>query len=345
MPVPSPFVELIQRHQSFVLTGHEHPDGDCLGAEVALYHLLRGLGKRCRILNPDAPGRQFDFLDAPFEVYEPGEVIEADVVCLLDCALFSRTGALQQPLRDLVTSGAATAAVIDHHIGSDQADGEVCYVDCTAAATGGLVHELFGALGQPLTRAAATGVFVSIVSDTGWFRYSNTDVAVLSLAADLARAGVDPSWVYDQLFRRNHRQSVDLLRRGLEGAQVVHKGALGLLCLDKAMMDRVQRIGFDTDQLMESLRSVDGMQVVALLKERFDGDTKLSLRASHDVDVEAIAAEFGGGGHRKAAGATVAAPMGDVRARVIDLVGTALEDLGIAVDPAGPARVREGGGS
>jgi phosphoesterase RecJ-like protein len=319
----TPLVDLIRARQSFLLTGHENPDGDCLGAEVALYHLLTALGKRAAIVNPDPLARGFDFLlrhtpvghavaDTPLPPFE--------VAVLLDCNQLSRLGALGPRLR----SSGATIAVVDHHVGSEAGDGTVHYVDSKAAATGALVRRLYREFGVPLSEAAAEGVFLSLVMDTGWFRYSNTDHEVLSMAAELVAAGVDVSGLYDRLFRRLHPDAAAILGEALRRHELRLRGALAITCLDRALMERAAHTGFDTDLVIDPLRSLEGVEVVAVLKERFDGMVKLSLRAKRDVDVQRIAATWGGGGHKKAAGATMPGPLAAAAAALTARVELAL---------------------
>ncbi|MBL8755197.1 MAG: DHH family phosphoesterase [Planctomycetes bacterium] len=298
------FLDFLRSRRSFLLTGHENPDGDCLGAEVALFHLLRALGKQVHIVNPDPIGRSHDFLQqhTPFAHARTDEPLpDFDAVVLLDCCQLARVGVLGQRLQQ---SG-QPIAVVDHHVGSDRGDGSICYVDPTAAATGALVRRLYRELAVPLGKAAAEGVFLSLVADTGWFRYSNADAEVFAMASELVAAGVDGSKIYDALYRRNHPDSAGLLAEMLGKHQLRLGGKLALVGLDKALMERAARSEFDTDAVLDPLRSLDGVEVVALLKERFDGTVKCSLRARADVDVQAIVAQFGGGGHKKAAGATM----------------------------------------
>lgn len=315
--------ETIRTRSRFLLTGHENPDGDCLGAEVALFHLLQALGKEVVIVNPDPLGRAYDFLTrhTPFRHARNDEPLPPlDVAVLLDCSQLSRTGALAARLRQ---SG-ATLAVIDHHVGSERGDGQVCYVDATAPATGALIRRLYRDFQLPLSPAAAEGVFLSLVSDTGWFRFSNTDHEVLSLAAELVASGVDASALYDRLYRRQQPEAARVLADALARHELRLQGALAIACLDKSLMERAARADFDTDQVLDPLRSLEGVEVVALLKERFDGAVKLSLRARREVDVQQIAAAFGGGGHKKAAGATLAGPLADAVHRVEAQVQRAL---------------------
>ncbi|MCA8974911.1 MAG: hypothetical protein KDC98_09320, partial [Planctomycetes bacterium] len=249
-----------------------------------------------------------------------GELPPFDVAILLDCSTLSRLGALGR----MLGQGGKPIAVIDHHVGSENGDGTVSYVDSTAAATGALVRRLFREFDVPLDPIAAEGVFLSLVSDTGWFRYSNTDAEVFAQASELVAAGVDVGGLYDNLFRRRHHDSAAVLTAALQRHAFHCRGGLAVVALDKSIMERAVRIDFDTDSVLEPLRSIDGVEVVVLLKERFDGTVKLSMRARADVDVQRICAVFGGGGHKKAAGATLQMTLGEAEGAVVAEVSRAL---------------------
>ncbi len=315
---------LLAQKDRFLLTGHENPDGDCIGAQAALYHLLRAMGKQVAICNPDPLTRSLDFMqrDTPFGHHVADQPLPpCDVVVLLDCANLSRLGSLGPRLR----AQQPIIAVIDHHVGSEHGDGSVVFVDSTAPSTGALVHRLHQTLGIPVSPPAALGVFLSLVSDTGWFRHSNTDGYVLQLAGELAAAGVDVSRTFDLLYRRMHPDSLQVMAQALGAAELRLGGRLGVVVMGRALLERAGRAGMDPDLVLEPVRSVDGIEVVAVFKERLDGVVKLSLRATHDIDVQQIAATFGGGGHKKAAGATLAMPLGQAVPRVEELVRRALE--------------------
>ncbi len=303
--LPADIVQLIRSRQSFLLTGHENPDGDCLGAQVALFHLLQALGKDVVVLNPDPIGPPFDFLleRTPIGCHKPDEPLpRCEVAVLLDCCQISRLGTLGPRLR----ASGATIAVIDHHVGSEHGDGQVCYVDAKASATGALVRRLYREFGVELGRTAAEGVFLSLVMDTGWFRYSNTDEETLAMAAELVGVGVEPSRLYDLLYRRTHPQTVSVLAECLSRHELRLGGKFAVLPLDRSMLERAAQVAFDTDLVIDPLRSLLGVEVVAVLKERYDGMVRVSLRAKGDCDVQQIAQSFGGGGHKKAAGAAIA---------------------------------------
>lgn len=331
-PTPEPlttFLQLLRDHQRFLLTGHENPDGDCLGSQAGLFHLLRALGKEVAIVNPDPIGKSFDFLlrHTPFGSSRGENVPEYDVAVLLDCSQLSRLGTLgpvlQQRRRPI--------AVVDHHVGSEHGDGTHFYVDATAAATGVMVRRLHRELGVPLSAAGAEGIYLALIADTGWFRYSNTDAEVFALAGELVAAGVDVGAVYDNLYRRHHPESAMLLADALRRHRFTCGGRVAVVSLDKPLMERAARIDFDTDGVLEPLRSLDGVEVVVLLKERFDGAVKASLRAKADVDVQQICAAFGGGGHKKASGATMRMSLAEAETAMVAEVARGLERAGIAV--------------
>ena len=306
-----------------MLTGHENPDGDCVGAQVALAQLLCALGKTAHIVNPDPLSRRFEFLakHTDFSSYRAGDGLpEFDTVILLDCSQLSRVGALGKRL----ASSGAPIGVIDHHVGGESGDGCVSYVDVTAASTGALVRRLFRELELPLTRDAAEGIFLSLVSDTGWFRYSNADREVFAMAGEMLTFGVQPSDIYDAIYRRNHPDSPSVLCDSLARHRLLCGGQLAMVSMDKALIERGLKADFDTDEVLEPLRCIEGVEVVALLKERFDGTVKCSLRARGYVDVQSIVSQFGGGGHKKAAGATMRLGLAEAERALEQAIATAL---------------------
>jgi phosphoesterase RecJ-like protein len=163
-------------------------------------------------------------------------------------------------------------------------------------------------------------VSVSITTDTGWFRYSNTNDQALAVAADLAANGVQPSAIYDAIYRRNRPESVQLLASALAGSRLLADGRIAFIALDREFMRRAAAAAFDTDEVMEPLRSLEKVEIVVLLKEKADGGVKLSLRSKGRFDVDGVARSFGGGGHRKASGAELPGPIVEAEAAVLERV-------------------------
>jgi len=313
-------VELVRQGRRFLLVGHARPDGDCLGGQGALARGLQGLGKHVTILNPDPPERTFDYLtrELPFGVYTGGALPQHDVVALLDFNELSRTG----PMAAAIAAAGSRKLVIDHHPYQGTPWWDAAFVDVSASATGLLVWRLLQSLGAPVDPIVATAVFTSIVTDTGWFRYSNTDAETLQLAAELVRLGVDPARLFQSIYQRRPMNEPQALARVLAGMEYFAQGRLAVAV--QPLAAGVPLL-VDGDPLMDILRSVEEVEVVLYLREIEPGCCKLSARSKTSFDVNALARRFGGGGHVKASGATIRGALQEVRSQ---LVGAALELFG-----------------
>ena len=310
---PAPAVALLHRARRVLLTGHERPDGDCIGAQAALARVLAVLGKEVLILNPDPPEARFDALvrEGPFHTDDGGDLPPHDLIVLLDGGDLSRTGRLAERL----TQSPAQKLVIDHHVHDGEAWWDAAFVDVRASATGLLVHRLARALEVALDAGAARGVFTSLVTDTGWFRYSNTDPETLAVAAELIASGVDASALYRALFQRQPAAHPAALGRALTRTEL-HLG--GRLAIVDAPLGTPEEPQAEGDDVLDVLRSVESVEVALFVRAVDAGRAKLSARAKGAADVRLLAARFGGGGHTKAAGATLLLPLHEARRAVLD---------------------------
>ena len=306
-------LELLASGRRFVLSGHQRPDGDCLGAQCALASLLVDQGREVWIYNPDAPESRYAYLGekVPFRAWRGGSLPVHDVCVLLDFSELSRTGELApvlaaQPSRKLV---------IDHHLHHGPPWWDAAYVDVSASATGLLVRRIAAELGWKLDRAAATGVFTSLVTDTGWFKYSNTDTETLRMASEMLALGVEPTRVYNALYQQRTRHHPAYVGKLLSRAEYLAEGRL--VIVDQALADSVDPDLVDSDEVLDILRSVGSVEVVLFLREIPSGACKLSARSKTDYDVNQLARAFGGGGHKKASGATIPGALAEVRPRVV----------------------------
>lgn len=305
-------LELLRSAKSVLLTGHVRPDGDCIGAQAALARILTALGKDVVILNPDPPEPQFDYLSSQldYRAYTGGAVPEHDLTVLLDCSELSRCGDLAPALAAAPTK----KLVVDHHIHVGDEWWDETFADVTASATGVLVYRIARALEIELDTVAASGVFTSIVTDTGWFKYSNTDAETLRVAGELVEHGVDPSRVYGAIYQRRPAEHPTRVGQALASAEVHSEGRLAVVIV---RLEEGRPADFDSDDVMDILRSVDGLEVVLLLRELEGGICKLSARSKTDYDVNALARQFGGGGHAKASGATLKGLPDDVMRELV----------------------------
>lgn len=304
-----------------VLSTHLNADGDGAGSQAALAAWLEGRGARTTIVNPTAFPDSLRFVlhrqDLVADLGTPeaeAALEEADLFLVVDTSEPARVGGLAERLPFDRT------LVVDHHPAGAEVVGGVAVQDPTAAATGEMVYDLITLAGDPVPRASALGAYVALVSDTGSFRYGNTTPRVLAIAAELMRLGIDPEVVYRRLFATAPRRRLELLRAALESMGADDSGRIGWMVVPHRVAAALGVEGEDFDGLIEHVRSVQGTEVALLFRETEPGETKVSLRSNGAADVNRVAREFGGGGHVKAAGATIDAPAEEVVERVVEAV-------------------------
>ncbi len=331
-PAQARALELLKKGRRFVLCGHMRPDGDCLGSQTAMARVLEALGKEVWIYNPDAPEPRYDYLarDVKFRAYDGAPLPQHDVSVLLDFCELSRTGAMEPAL----AAHASKKLVIDHHVPPGSPWWDEAFVDVRAAATGLLVRRIAAHLGVELDAAAARGVFTSLVTDTGWFKYSNTDAETLAVASEMARLGVEPNRIYAALHQRQPAGHPPALARALERLEYHADGRLAVIDLPAS----ADSAALDTDEVLDIVRAVERVEVVLLLREVSGGAVKLSARSKSAFDVHALAKQFGGGGHKKASGATITGTLPQVCARVVT---AALDALAAGARLAAETRLAE----
>lgn len=308
-----------------VLTTHVQADGDGAGSEAAVVAWLRARGVEATIVNPTPFPADLRFMlphaGAVADLGTPAAeaaFAAADIFLVLDTSEPKRVGDLAPRLP------ADRTLVLDHHPAGRAVVGSVAVQDDSAAATGELVFDLVTLAGDALTREVALGIYVALVSDTGSFRYANTTPRTHAIAARLLETGLDVETVYRRIFATTPLRRIGLLRDALATLAVDDSGRVAWMVVDRATAARNGATSDDFDGLIEHARSLDGVQVALLLRETPEGATKISLRSNGEVDVNAVARRFGGGGHVKAAGALVSAPAAELAPRVVAAVREAL---------------------
>jgi bifunctional oligoribonuclease and PAP phosphatase NrnA len=306
-------LDLIRSSQRFVLSGHMRPDGDCLGSQAALASVLRAMGKDVWIMNPDPAEPQFDYLAEhnEFGSWRGGALPEHDVSVLLDCSEVSRCG----ELAPAITASKSKKLVIDHHIHHGDEWWDECYVDVTASATGLLVYRIAEQLGVELDLGGSLGVFTSLVTDTGWFKYSNTDGETLRTAAALIDSGVDSSALFGSIYQRNRGSHPTEIGEILNTTEYHAGGRLAVICAPRE--ENTAAAAPNSDDALDILRSVSRVEAVLFLRELSNGSVKLSARSKTDYNVNTLAGVFGGGGHAKASGATIQGDLQSVREKLV----------------------------
>ena len=299
------------------LSTHMSADGDGCGSEVALARLLAQRGLDVRIVNPTPWPPLFDFLldDTVKEHTAKGAAAlkGIEMLIVLDISDVKRLGALTETVRNLDVP----KLVIDHHIASDDPAGNIILTDVTACATGELVYDLACTLDLDITPDIARALYAAILTDTGSFRFSNTTPRCHAMAADLLAAGVDPEEMYVRIYASAPAGRVRLLADVLSTLGVDEEHGLSWLSMSAGALEQYGVRQEDLDGIVEHARSIAGTRMALLFRDLGYGKVKVSFRSTGEVDVNAFARQFGGGGHAKASGALIVGTLEEVRERVI----------------------------
>jgi phosphoesterase RecJ-like protein len=312
------FAAALKPGQRVCITTHVNPDGDGIGSEVGLVHLLRGQGIEAIVTNPSPTPPRFGFLfdDLP-GVDRSGEAVKelrrADLIVVLDIADLTRLGMLIETVRDR----GVPVACVDHHVSVGVLPPGPRYLDPGAAATGELIFELAKGNDWPITQAAARALYVAILTDTGGFRFSNTRPHTLRVAADLLETGVDPEQIYLEVYARAPEGRPRLFAEALQTLVVEHEYGLAWVTVPPGAIERLGVSSDDLDGVVEFPRSIEGVRMALLFREISQGRVKVSLRSVGNVDVAAFAKAYGGGGHTKAAGLSILGSLSEVQTTVL----------------------------
>jgi len=312
------FAAAFQPGQRVCLITHVNPDGDGLGSEAGLVHILRDRGVDAVITNPTPTPPRFEFLlqDLP-QADRSGEAIKelrrADLIVVMDISDLGRLGMLSRSVQER----GAPVACIDHHRSDGVLPPGPRYLDSGAAATGELVFELAFANGWRISEEAARGLYVAILTDTGGFRFSNTRPRTLRVAAELLETGVDPEEIYLEVYARAPEGRPRLFAEALQTLVVEPEHGLAWVTVPPGAIERLGVSSDDLEGVVEFPRSIEGVRMALLFREVSQGRIKVSLRSVGDVDVASFAQGFGGGGHTKAAGLALVGSMAEVQAIVL----------------------------
>ncbi|MHB8973319.1 MAG: DHH family phosphoesterase [Pirellulaceae bacterium] len=323
---------ILDRHQRFVLTSHVRADCDALGSELAMAEVLEYLGKTVRIVNADAVPPRLAFVDPQnrIEVLPddlPADLGKAvlgspvDVIMVLDTAAWGQLGRMA----DVIRGTSAQVIVIDHHANDGELDA-VMFKDVQAEATGRLIADLVDFLEIPWNPRMATALFLAIATDTGWFRFSSTKSSTYEVAGQLIDAGACPQEIYRQLYERDSLSRAKLRGLVLSRLAVECDGRVAHTYVLDEDFSQTGALRSETEDFINMALALEGTQVAAMFTEHPAGSVKISLRSRDGaVDCSRITALFGGGGHKAAAGATLAGDVVSVRTQVLGELRSALQ--------------------
>jgi phosphoesterase RecJ-like protein len=306
-------VELINKSKRVLLTTHTRPDGDACGCIAAISQTLTTLGKNVKILLLSELPAWYEFLfEQKPEIFSKKTKIDSDLIVIVDTATYNQLPKLDKYLQ----RSDKPVLVIDHHISSDNI-GDCHLIDNSAAATALIVFDLLKYAGWPITKRIAEALFVGVCTDTGWFQFDNTDSRALRACAELIDFGANPSQMYHDLYQNFSPQRFKLMVAMLNTLELHLDGRFATQHLTQADFKRTVAKFSDTENLIDECRRISDVEAAALFVELADGRVKVSLRSRGAVDVCRIAAKFGGGGHKMAAGAYLPGPIENARKLIL----------------------------
>ncbi len=322
----SRFVQLIQNHQHFLLTTHIRPDCDAVGSVMGMAGILERLGKTVQVVTGFDLPPNLRFLDPDRKIKRVGPDVSLDslksveVVLILDTSAWAQLGDMGEVIR----TTKAKKAVLDHHVSSDDLGAEL-FKDSTAEAAGRLVAEAADHLNVPLTPEIAQPLYAALATDTGWFRFASTTSETLRLAARLIDAGAVPDELYKQLFENESLGRLRLIGRTMARLQTELDGRLIYSWILLEDFDAAGALPSDSEDIINMSLGVGGTEFALIFVEQRSGGFKISFRSRCDVDCSRLAEQFGGGGHRRAAGAFQPGSLDEVLAKTLDAVRAAMQ--------------------
>lgn len=309
----------IQKHHSFIITAHVNPDCDALGSELALAEHLKRLGKQVTIINSDPTPEAYRFLDPKrlIKRYTPARhlrlINQAQVIIVLDTSGgWQRIG----PAGEVMATTQALKICIDHHPDSTNFV-DLAVVDTEAAATAELIYELVMAMQGNLSPNMAQALYAALMTDTGSFRYPKTSPRTHQITATLLSTGANPLYIYNQIYEQYSLNRVRLKGRVLDSIRTEANGKIAYYSLDQKTLKAYGIKVAELDGFASLGQEIGGAQVTIFCVESSKSKVKISLRSDGCYAINQIAAEYGGGGHTSAAGATVSGDLEEVMAEVV----------------------------
>ncbi len=325
-------MELIEQANSILLTTHTKPDGDACGSMRAMQDVLTALGKHVQPLVLTHVPDWYAFLfeqkvpilgeDLSVEDLQGGSLGSFDCVLIVDTNSRTQLGKFTPYLE----ATDIPVLVIDHHATSDNL-GTVEIVDSSAAAAGLVAFGLLKYAGWPVTERIAESLFIAIATDTGWFQFSNTDARVYRVCADLIDLGANPTVLYDKLYNTFSGRRFKLMVAMLNSLELHLDGRYASQHITRQDFERIGAQYVDSENLINECHRIESVKASALFIELKDGRIRCSLRSRGMLDVSQIAQQFGGGGHKMAAGTYLPGPLENAKSLIYERMEASQDKL------------------
>lgn len=301
----------VKQRESFLLTTHVNPEGDAIGSTLALAIALSSAGKKVKVYTVDPVPKSLKFLPSSDMVEQVQTVNQGfDAVITVDCGDLDRVKLFD---RDNVPGDILIN--IDHHV-TNSRFGDINLIE-DSVASAELVYEIIKGLGIFVSSDIATCLYTAIMTETGSFRYSNTNLRAFEMAEELVKAGAEPWKISENVYSRNSAGRIMLLAEVLSNLEFNRDKNIAWITVMEEMYQRTGTTKEDVEDFINYPRSIEGVEVAVLFRET-DHDWKISFRSNGRIDVAKVALEFGGGGHSMASGCLLKGSLEDVKARIIE---------------------------
>ncbi|MCQ9206741.1 MAG: bifunctional oligoribonuclease/PAP phosphatase NrnA [Omnitrophica bacterium] len=312
----------IEKYDKFLITAHINPEGDSLGSQLAIASLLRALDKDVTIIDSDAVPEHYRFLPGVDLIRNKTRARNKkfDAAIVLDCPNLSRTGGVRG-----VVQKSGYIINIDHHV-SNERFGDINWVEERASSSGEMVYRLFKEMSVEITKEVALYLYIAILTDTGSFNYDNTSGETHEIISELLGYGIEPYEVSKSVYENKSVRAVKLLGEALSGLEVTANGKVAYLAVRKKDFKRIKAKPADCEDFVNFARSIKDVCVALFFREDNEkaNHFHVSLRSKGKVNVNKVAAQFGGGGHRRASGCTLIGSFHDVKKKVLKRVSDEL---------------------
>jgi len=317
-------IEVIRERDDFLITAHVNPEGDSVGSQLALFDLLEKLGKKAIIVDNDGVPANLRFLPGNERIVSAlPEDIKPRVALILDCPVKFRAGSVVPDVdrTELVVN-------IDHHV-SNEFFGDVNWVDPEASSVGEMIYRLYEAMEVEVDAGGALSMYTAIVTDTGMFNYENTSARTHTVASELMKKGVKPARVFHHVYEDKSPEQTRMLGRVLQTVEITDGGKVASMALTASMYDEEGISDVPTEEFINHVRAIKGVEVAIFFKQRTDERDKvdISFRSSGRVDVNHIASRLGGGGHTCASGCKLECGLEGAKEKVLEEVRKAVAGI------------------
>jgi phosphoesterase RecJ-like protein len=314
-------IQQFNNSNKILVVTHAHPDGDAIGSLIAMGLSLEALNKKITLYCESLIPAVYRFLPEVHRVKKKIGNLNYDMAVILDCGDLSRVGRAVSFVKQI-----PVIVNIDHHI-TNTRFGHLQLIDTSACATAEIVYRLIKQMGLSFSRPVATSIYTGILADTGSFRFSNTNRAAFAICQEMVEIGVDPHNIAQHVYGTYSLSRIKLLNLALDSIELSENGKLSIMTLTKKMFDETHTQPEDVDGLINYAQRIEDVEVAALIQEHHNGNENsratnrfhVSLRSDGAVDVAAIAAMFGGGGHSSAAGFSIEATLSSIKSRIFSL--------------------------